>query len=68
MKWRAKEHGTESSYQAGCRCDDCRAAHSRYNVEMRRAKRKRPPGREFGTAREQVERMMAASAVISKRG
>lgn len=30
-------HGTVSGYNAGCRCDDCRAANSEYNRARRAA-------------------------------
>lgn len=36
MKWRREaQHGTRSRYVAGCRCDDCRAAHRVYEHERR---------------------------------
>lgn len=37
------QHGTRSRYVAGCRCDDCRAAHRVYEHERRLWARTRPP-------------------------
>lgn len=36
-------HGENRGYQRGCRCDDCRAAHSAYNIRRRRARAATPP-------------------------
>lgn len=35
----ASIHGTNSRYHAGCRCDECRAAHAAYVKECRRRKK-----------------------------
>lgn len=36
MKWRREaQHGTRSRYVAGCRCEDCRAAHRVYEHDRR---------------------------------
>lgn len=39
---REAQHGTRSKYTAGCRCDDCRAAHRDYEHERRLRSRPRP--------------------------
>lgn len=42
MKWRREaQHGTRSRYVAGCRCEDCRAAHRIYEHERRLWAKKR---------------------------
>ena len=35
----ASIHGTNGRYHAGCRCDECRAAHAAYVKEYRRKKK-----------------------------
>jgi hypothetical protein len=43
LKWRREaQHGTRSRYVAGCRCDDCRAAHRVYEHERRLWARSKP--------------------------
>ena len=37
-------HGTNSKYQMGCRCADCKAAHSDYERERRRINGALPVG------------------------
>lgn len=37
-------HGTNSKYQMGCRCDDCRAAHRAYEAQRSRKAGVPPPG------------------------
>ena len=38
-----REHGTNARYVAGCRCDECRAAHAALVRKNRRAKRAGKP-------------------------
>lgn len=37
-------HGTNSKYQMGCRCDDCKAGHREYERSRRRLDGVPPPG------------------------
>lgn len=34
-------HGKRSTYNRGCRCDECRAAHTRYSAELRERHKER---------------------------
>ena len=65
MKWRVKQHGTESGYQAGCKCPECMGAHTAYNVSQRR-KMKDQRTRYFGEGNSRIDRMMAASARLTR--
>jgi hypothetical protein len=38
---RVINHGTESMYVRGCKCAECRKAHSEYNSERNKARRTR---------------------------
>ena len=62
MVWRVRNHGTESLYARGCRCDLCKAAHSHYNCNRKRLRRGLVPKHEMNvkmtTSRNRIDRML----------
>lgn len=61
--WRREaQHGTRSRYVAGCKCDDCRAAHRVYEHERRLQKPRQQSGSPpVSTPRAMVSRRLSSS-------
>jgi hypothetical protein len=56
---RIAQHGTESKYSMGCRCQECKSGHAAYAKKLYRIKRVRGWLRSQAVSREPAERVEA---------